>query len=100
MQMVFINLPVTDIARSRAFYESVGWAPAQAGEGVVFYQMHGAVLALFGRADLAADQGRPGAVLGTGAITLAQNFPTEAAVDAAWQAAVATALSHSFDAPA
>ncbi len=88
-RVTLITLGVEDIARSRAFYESVGWAPAQAGEGVVFYQMHGAVLALFGRADLAADQGRPGAVLGTGAITLAQNFPTEAAVDAAWQAAVA-----------
>ena len=51
--------------------------------------MHGAVLALFGRADLAADQGRPGAELGTGAMTLAQNFATEADVDAAWDVALA-----------
>jgi uncharacterized glyoxalase superfamily protein PhnB len=58
-------------------------------EGVAFYQMHGAVLALFGRADLAADQGRPGATLGTGAMTLAQNFATEAEVDAAYAAALA-----------
>ena len=51
--------------------------------------MHGAVLALFGREALAADQGRPGARLGTGAMALAQNFPTEPEVDAAWDAALA-----------
>jgi hypothetical protein len=42
----------------------------------------------FGRADLAADQGRPGATLGTGAMTLAQNFATEAEVDAAYDLAL------------
>lgn len=88
-RVTLITLGVGDLAGSRAFYEALGWVPARAEEGVAFYQMHGAVLALFGRADLAADQGRPGAALGTGAITLAQNFPTEAAVDSAWQAAVA-----------
>jgi uncharacterized glyoxalase superfamily protein PhnB len=60
---------------------------------VAFFQMHGAALALFGRADLAADQGRPGADLGTGAITLAQNFATEAEVDAAYAAALAAGAS-------
>jgi uncharacterized protein len=33
---------------------------------VSFYQMHGAALALFGAADLAADQGRPGPPSGRG----------------------------------
>ena len=33
------------------------------------------MLALFGRSELAADQGRPGVKLGTGAITLAQKYP-------------------------
>lgn len=46
-------------------------------------------MALFGRGDLAADQGRPGAALGTGAVTLAQNFATRAEVDAAFAAALA-----------
>lgn len=87
-RVTLITLGVADLATSRGFYEALGWVPARAEEGVVFFQMHGAVLALFGRADLAADQGRPGAALGTGAMTLAQNFPTEAAVDAAWAAAV------------
>jgi len=88
-RVTLITLGVGNLARSRAFYEALGWRPAQAEEGVVFYQMHGAALALFGREALAADQGRPGAALGTGAMTLAQNFPTEAEVDAAWAAALA-----------
>ncbi len=88
-RVTLITLGVADLARSRAFYEALGWVPAQTQEGVVFYQMQGAVLALFGRDALAADQGRPGVSLGTGAIALAQNFPTEAEVDAAFGAALA-----------
>ncbi|MDW4549263.1 VOC family protein [Defluviimonas sp. D31] len=88
-RVTLITLGVYDLARSRAFYEALGWVPAEAQEGVVFYQIHGAVLGLFGRAALAKDQGRPDARLGTGAMTLAQNFPSEAEVDAAWEAAVA-----------
>ena len=87
-RVTLITLGVDDLARSRTFYEALGWTPAEALEGVVFYQIHGAVLGLFGKSALAKDQGRPGAALGTGAMTLAQNFPTEAEVDAAWQAAV------------
>lgn len=88
-RVTLITLGVADLARSRAFYEALGWVPAQTQEGVVFYQMQGAVLALFGRDALAADQGRPGVSLGTGAIALAQNFPAEAEVDAAFAAALA-----------
>lgn len=84
-----ITLGVADLARSRAFYARLGWHEHGAQDGVSFYQMNGMVLALFGRADLAADLGRPGADLGTGAITLAQNFATEADVDAAFDAALA-----------
>jgi uncharacterized glyoxalase superfamily protein PhnB len=88
-RVTLVTLGVDDIARSRAFYEALGWQPAEAHEEVVFYQMHGAALAPFGRSALAQDQGRPGVALGTGAITLAQNFATEAEVDAAWSAALA-----------
>ena len=49
----------------------------------------GFALGLFGRADLAKDQGRPDATLGTGAVTLAQNFPDRKAVDAAFDRAIA-----------
>jgi hypothetical protein len=89
-RVTLITLGVGDLARSRAFYGQLGWVPhGEPPEGVVFYQMQGAVLALFGIADLAADQGRPGATLGTGAMTLAQNFATEAEVDAAYATAIA-----------
>ena len=88
-RVTLITLGVDDLALARDFYEAMGWVAAQAQEGVVFYQMNGTVLGLFGRDDLAMDQGRPGAALGTGAMTLAQNFDTEADVDAAYAAALA-----------
>jgi uncharacterized glyoxalase superfamily protein PhnB len=89
-RVTLITLGVADLARSRAFYGRLGWHPhAESSDGVAFYQMHGCALALFGRADLAKDQGREGAQLGTGAVTLAQNFSTQAEVDAAFGAALA-----------
>ncbi|MCT2539802.1 VOC family protein [Sedimentimonas flavescens] len=88
-RVTLITLGVADIPRARAFYEALGWRPVQALDSVVFFQLSGMALGLFGRADLAADQGRPGAALGTGAMTLAQNFDTEAEVDAAFAAALA-----------
>ncbi len=87
-RVTLITLGVDDLSRSRAFYQALGWHPASVNEGVIFYQMHGTVLGLFGRADLAADQGRAGEVLGTGAMTLAQNFATETEVDAAFALAL------------
>ncbi|MDR7126817.1 VOC family protein [Pseudotabrizicola sp. 4114] len=89
-RVTLITLGVTDLVAARAFYARLGWVEhAESQEGVAFFQMHGAALALFGRDNLALDQGRPGAVLGTGAVTLAQNFATEAEVDAAFAAALA-----------
>jgi len=88
-RVTLITLGVDNLARARVFYEGWGWQATTAQEGVVFFQMLGAALALFGRADLAADQGRPGAMLGTGAMTLAQNFATRAEVDAAFAGALA-----------
>lgn len=95
-RVTLITLGVEDLAASRAFYARLGWVEHRDRQaGVAFFQMQGAALALFGRADLAADQGRPGASLGTGAVTLAQNFATVPEVDAAFDAALdagATAL--------
>lgn len=45
---------VADMARSRAFHAALGWVPAEDSERISFYRMHGAALALFGRAALAA----------------------------------------------
>lgn len=89
-RVTLITLGVADLTASRAFYARLGWVEhSDSQPSVAFFQMHGAVLALFGRDDLAADQGRAGAVLGIGAVTLAQNFTTEAQVDAAFSAALA-----------
>lgn len=88
-RVTLITLGVADLVAAKAFYGRLGWQEHGAQEGVAFYQMNGLALALFGLRDLAADQGRPEAVLGTGAVTLAQNFVTEAEVDAAFAAALA-----------
>lgn len=83
-----ITLGVADLERSRAFYAALGWEAAQAPEGVVFIQLVGQVLALFGIDDLAEDMKAERSGLGTGAITLARNFATEAEVDAAFELAL------------
>lgn len=88
-RVTLITLGVADLAAARAFYGRLGWVEhGESQPGVAFYQMQGAVLGLFGLADLAADQGRPGQALGVGGVTLAQNFATEAEVDAAFAAAL------------
>ena len=91
-----ITLGVTDLERAKSFYAALGWTPTSEMPGsVVFYQINGMVLGFFGLGPLAEDQGRPDAKLGTGAMTLAQNFSTEKEVDAAYKLALesgATAL--------
>ncbi len=89
-RVTLITLGVADLPAARAFYERLGWQEhGESQEGVAFFQINGMALALFGRADLAKDQGREGATLGTGAVTLAQNFGTEAEVEDAFAQALA-----------
>ncbi|MGQ3487758.1 VOC family protein [Roseovarius pacificus] len=87
-RVTLITLGVRDLPRARAFYAALGWSPAEEADGISFYQMNGLVLGLFGLQALAADQGRPDATLGTGAMTLAQNFSTETEVDTAFELAM------------
>ena len=97
-----ITLGTSNLNRAREFYAALGWRPVDSPPGVVFYKMDGMGLGLFGLDDLARDQGRPDSVLGTGAMTLAQNFADRQAVDAAWQTAMqagATALKRPEEAP-
>ena len=86
--ITLVTLGVADLGRARAFYAALGWEAAEVGEGVVFIQLAGQVLALFGIDDLAKDMGAERAGLGTGASTLARNFASEAEVDAAFELAV------------
>lgn len=88
-----VTLGVADLDRARAFYDGLGWQPAELIEGMICYQLHGQALMLFDRDALVADQGRTGAALGTGAITLAQNFESRDDVDAAYTAALAAGAS-------
>jgi catechol 2,3-dioxygenase-like lactoylglutathione lyase family enzyme len=87
-----ITLGVAGLARARRFYEDgLGWRRGTRDDGVAFYQAGGAVLALFSRAELAADAGlsvegltsaSPSAARGTfDGIALAYNTRTRGDVD-------------------
>ena len=82
-----VTLGVADLARSRAFYEALGWrSTSKADEGVVFFQSGGMVLGLWSRDALAADSGVVDGG-GWGGVTLAHNVGSPAAVDAVIEAA-------------
>ncbi|MBW8173870.1 VOC family protein [Ornithinimicrobium sp. Arc0846-15] len=87
-RITLVTLGVKDLASSMTFYAQLGWKPVDVTPGVAFYQANGLGLGLFGRDNLASDQGRPSADLGTGASTLAQNFSTQEEVNAAFQIAL------------
>jgi catechol 2,3-dioxygenase-like lactoylglutathione lyase family enzyme len=77
-----ITLGVADLARSRAFYEALGWrSRSNPEEGVVFFQAGGMILALWSRAELAADSGTTDNG-GWGGVTIAHNVRSPAEVDA------------------
>lgn len=88
-RVTLITLGVHDLAKSGAFYDGWGWSRhARSQDGLTLYQMNGAALALFTLNELAADQNRPEAELGHGAVTLAQNCADRAEVDAVFAAAL------------
>ncbi|EGX57356.1 glyoxalase/bleomycin resistance protein/dioxygenase [Streptomyces zinciresistens K42] len=86
-RITLITLGVSDLARSRAFYEALGWR-GQEVEETVFFQAGGLGLVLWGREKLARDCGlEPGPGGGFGGIVLAHNVRSEAGVDALLAAA-------------
>jgi uncharacterized protein len=77
-----ITLGVTNLPRSRAFYESLGWRTGAApADDVVFFQAGEMVLALWDRARLAQDSCVEDGG-GWGGVTLALNLASPAEVDA------------------
>jgi len=77
-----ITLGVADVARSRAFYETLGWTTsAEPGSDIVFFQAGGMIVALWSRAELATDTVVEDGG-GWGGITLAHNVRSPAEVDA------------------
>lgn len=77
-----ITLGVRDLARSRRFYEALGWSTgAKPDDDVVFFQAGGFIVALWDRARLAEDSGvKDGG--GWGGVTLAYNVNSPQDVDA------------------
>lgn len=89
-----ISLGVSDMARSRAFYErGLGWKPSNIGsDDVAFYQAGPVIVGLYDREKLAAEEelppiSDPESV--HGGITVAQNQPSKADVDSVVDLAVA-----------
>jgi catechol 2,3-dioxygenase-like lactoylglutathione lyase family enzyme len=79
-RLSLVTLGVADLDRSRRFYESLGWRRNNRDDGVVFFQIPGGVLALWGRHELAAETGLPDSG-GFGGIALAYNTRSRAEVD-------------------
>jgi uncharacterized protein len=81
-RLSLVTLGVSDLDRAVTFYRALGWAPANdvAAQGVAFFQGPGMVVALWSRAELAADSAveDPG---GWGGVTLAYNTRSPAEVD-------------------
>ncbi len=77
-----ITLGVSDLDRSRRFYEALGWsAGPQPADDVVFFEAGGFIVALWDRQKLAEDSGvQDGG--GWGSVTLAHNVSSPKEVDA------------------
>ena len=76
-----ITLGVHDLARSRAFYEALGWQTnAAPADDVVFFQAGGMVVALWDRGRLAEDS-MVQDTGGWGGVTLAYNVRSVGEVD-------------------
>jgi len=101
-RLSIVTLGVTDLKRSREFYERLGWSrAAKALESIAFFQAGGTALALYPRAELAADAGVSPEGGGFRGMTLAYNTRTRAEVDsvlAAAEAAGATVVKSARDA--
>lgn len=85
-----VTLGVADIARARTFYENLGWtAGGPSNDDVVFFDMGGFALGLYGREALAKDCLADPKGSGFRAVALAHNVRSPAEVDATLAEAVA-----------
>jgi catechol 2,3-dioxygenase-like lactoylglutathione lyase family enzyme len=77
-----VTLGVVDVARSRAFYEALGWnVGVDAGAEIAFFQVGPMVFSLWGREQLAGESGVEDSG-GWGGVTLAHNVRSPEEVDA------------------
>jgi len=95
-----ITLGVADLDRARRFYEALGWKRGNREDGVVFFQIPGAVFGLWPRPALAEDAGLADSGASFSGIALAYNARTKSEVDsvlAEAEAAGATVLKPAAD---
>jgi len=78
-RLSLVTLGVRDVARSRAFYEALGWSTDSSGDDVVFFRAGCVVIALWDRSSLASDSGVADSG-GWGGVTLAHNVDSPQAV--------------------
>ena len=64
-----LTLGVEDVARSRAFYERLGWQAADSSGDIAFFQLPEMIFALWDRARLAEDSGLPLSDGGAGGVS-------------------------------
>ena len=90
-RMTIVTIGVASVARSRAFYEALGWqASAHSDEGIVWFGTSGSALGIFESRELSDDAGLEfEAPAGFRNATMAVNLESPEAVDAAWQVALA-----------
>ena len=81
-RLSLVTLGVADLGRAVDFYGALGWAPGNdhANQGVAFFQTGGMVVALWSRAELAADSGVDDGG-GWGGVSLAHNASSPDEVD-------------------
>lgn len=88
-RLTLVTLGVTDVARSRAFYEALGFkASRDSNPNVTFFEAGGVVLALFARCALAKDANVEDSAPGFSGIALAHNVSSPEETDAALAEAV------------
>ena len=91
-----VTFGVADLARSTAFYESLGWEKSPASmPAITFFEMQGSVFGLYEWSALADDAQVPADGSGFRGVTLAMNLATVAEVEevfAEWVAAGATPM--------
>jgi catechol 2,3-dioxygenase-like lactoylglutathione lyase family enzyme len=101
-RLSLVTLGVADLARSRKFYERLGWQTSMANtEGIAFFQAGGMALALYPRHELAKDANVAADGYGFRGFALAYNARSREEVDsvlAEAQAAGATIRKPAQDA--
>jgi predicted lactoylglutathione lyase len=72
-RVTLLTLGVSDYARAKAFYASLGWSPALEVEETAFFQANSVILTLWARAKLSPDMGIPDEGARWSGIALAHN---------------------------